>query len=243
MGTGGIIAELEERRRVECRLDPAHALVSLDEAEAFLRDRGLLTLTPDCALPSLFGACHEEPYKPGSRGFGLWPRTKYPWGAELARRCLRTKLHRGKGLFLSEATAALADPLCRAELALAEEGGYGAEAQRLVERLAELGPALLAEVDVDRRTREKLERIGAVVSRSVVLEPHEHTSELARWDQVRPEPASGGGLDELAVAGVRAAVVAPEREVATWFSWRADAGALVHQGRLGRPAPGLVSLP
>src|SRR2546423_5037869 len=109
--------ELERRRNRECRLTPDRALDTPDDAEAFLRDRGLLTLMPDSALPSLFAACHEPPYKPGSRGFGLWPRTKYPWGVELAERCLRTKLHRGKGLFLSEEVAALADSLCRDELA------------------------------------------------------------------------------------------------------------------------------
>jgi hypothetical protein len=233
--------ELESRRQSECRLTADRALQTLDEAEAFLRDRGLLTLMPDSALPSVFGACHEPPYKPGSRGFGLWPATKYPWGVELAERCLRTKLHRGKGLFLSGEAAALADPLCREELARADDGGHGPDAQRLVERLAELGPALPEELDADRRTRERLERLGAIVSRPV-LAGSGYTSELARWDQVRPEP-SPGGLDELVVAGVRAAVLAPEREAAGWFSWRADVARLVDEGRLARPAPGLVCLP
>jgi hypothetical protein len=232
---------LEEQRRVECRLTPDRALESLDEAEAFLVDRGLLTLMPDSALPSLFGACHEEPYKPGSHGFGLWPRTKYPWGVELATRCTRTKLHCGKGLFMSDETAALADPLCRAELARAEDGGYGPEAQRLVSLLAELGPALPEELDTDRRTRERLERVGAIVSRPVEI-GEQYTSELARWDQLRPSP-SPGGLDELVVAGVRAAVLAPEREAAGWFSWRADVGRLVEERKLARPEPGWVCLP
>jgi hypothetical protein len=234
---------LLRQRELECRLTPERALESLDAAEAFLRDRGLLTLMPDCSLPSLFGACHEEPYKPGSSGFGLWPRTKYPWGIELAARCVRTKLHRGKGLFLNDELVGVVDPLCREELARAEDGAFGAIAQRAVERLALFGPALADELELDRRTRGLLERVGAVVSRSVVIEPHEHTSELLRWDQVRPEPAAGGGLDELVVAGVRAAVVAPEREAAVWFSWRADVARLVEEGRLLRPAPGWVALP
>ncbi len=234
---------LLRQRDLECRLTPDRALETLDEAEAFLADRGLLTLMPDCSLPSLFGACHEEPYKPGSSGFGLWPRTKYPWGVELAARCVRTRLHKGKGLFLSRELVAVVDPLCRRELVRAEEGAFGPDAQRAVERLALLGPALLDELELDRRTRERLERFGAVVSRSVVIEPHEHTSELLRWDQVRPEPATGGGIDELAIAGVRAAVVALEREARGWFSWPADVGALVEEGRLVRPAPGWVAMP
>ena len=72
------LAELRERRAYECRLTPDRALESLDEAEEFLRDRGMLTRTADCSLPSLFEACHEEPYAPTKPGFGQWPRTK--WG-------------------------------------------------------------------------------------------------------------------------------------------------------------------
>ena len=66
------LPELVRERERACRLVPALALGTLDEAEEFLRSRGLLTRTADSALPSLFEACHEEPYKPGSRGFGLW---------------------------------------------------------------------------------------------------------------------------------------------------------------------------
>src|ERR1051325_10460217 len=73
------VRELEERRDFECRLTPDRALETLDDAEAFLRERGLLTRTADCSLPSLFGATHEEAYRPGASGFGSWPRTRYIW--------------------------------------------------------------------------------------------------------------------------------------------------------------------
>jgi hypothetical protein len=56
----------------------------------------------------------------------------------------------------------------------------------------------------------------------VYEDPHRHTSELARWDQRFPEPAEDGGLAELVVAGVRAAVVAPEQELSRWFPWWED---------------------
>ena len=68
------LADLQRRRVFECRLTPGRALETLADADAFLRDRGLLTRTADCALPSLYEACHEDPYRPGSPGFGTGPR-------------------------------------------------------------------------------------------------------------------------------------------------------------------------
>jgi hypothetical protein len=250
---------LEKRRAVACRLVPERALPSIDEAEEFLVDRGMLTLMPDCSLPSLFGACHEEPYKPGGRGFAGWPKTKWWWGGALAARpgIFSVRLHAGKRLFLTEQTAALADPLCRAELADADEGADGPAAQRLVRHLAEAGPAAIDELKEElglgakelRALRARLERVGAVIAMDLRVETqrggHRHTSELYRWDQVFPKPPSAaGGLDELLVAGVEAAVLAPEREARSWFSWRASPAmieALVQDGRIARPAPGLLS--
>jgi hypothetical protein len=217
--------ELFERRAFECRLAPDRALQSLDEAEEFLRDRRLLTRTADCALPSLFAATHEEPYAPNTPGFGQWPRTKYPWFGRLgARGYPILAVHRGKNLLVTHELAALMDPLCRAELDRMERLEPWS---RLLRHLGETGPSELEDLQTElglapkelKRLRAPLERRGAIVARSIVYEnPHRHTSELARWDQLFP-PSSHGGLEEVIVAGVRAAVVAPERELRTWFSW------------------------
>lgn len=253
------LGELERQRVFSCRLVHERALETPDEAEKFLRDRGMLTLMPDCSLPSLFGACHEEPYKPGGRGFASWPKTKWWWAGELAARdgVHSARLHAGKNLYLTDGTAALADPLCRAGLRDAEDGREGETAQRLVRHLADGGPAavdeLKEELDLDarelRRVRARLERVGALVARDLRIETaaggHRHTSELYRWDQIFPKPSAvPGGLEELLVAGVEAAVLAPEREVRGWFSWPVSAemvDTLVEAERLERPAAGLLS--
>lgn len=246
--------ELQERRAFECRLTPDRALRSIDEAERFLRDRGLLTRTADCALPSLFEACHEEPYSATSRGFGQWPATKWPWfGAVAERGYLVVSVHRGKNLLVAGEIAALLDPICRAEI----ERMRGADPDwaRLLDHLAEAGPSNIEDLRVElglkpkelKSLRAPLERCGAIVSRSLAVtagDRHTHTSELARWDQIHPGAAAVDisprrSLGNLLVAGVRAAVVAPERELKRWFSWQwywhdAIVDELVSEGRLIR---------
>jgi len=226
------LAELEERRANECRLTSDRALDTLDEAEEFLRDRGLLTRTGDSALPSLFEACHEEPYARDRPGFGQWPATKFPWFGRLgARGYLVLAVHDGKSLLVTDEIAGLLDPICRAELVRME--GADEEWRRLLRHLADAGPSELADLQTElaltpkelKRLRSPLERCGAVVSRPLVYdEPHRHTSLLLRWDQAHPSPSNAAdprqALGDLLCAGVRAAVVAPERELARWFSWR-----------------------
>ena len=253
-------AELRDLRAFACRLNPARALRSLDEAAEFLADRGMLTRTTDCALPSLFEACHQPPYRAGRGGFADWPETAYPWFWELAQRdgVYELAIHRGKKLLVTEAIARLADPLCRAELARAEAGT--GDSARLVHHLAAAGPSAVGDLKVElewdaarlRRARAPLERTGAVVSHGVTLpgaeSGHVHSSVLARWDQVIPNASGQGSLGDVVVAAVRAAVLAPETEVAAWFSWtgKPDAAlveALVASGRLARPARGWLAVP
>ena len=100
-------------------------------------------------------------------------------------------------------------------------------------RSAEAGPSELEDLQTElglapkelKSLRSPLERCGAVVARSIVYEePHRHSSVLARWDQVHPEPSGASdprwALGDLVCAGVRAAVVTTEREPERWFSWR-----------------------
>ncbi len=253
-------AELRALRAFACRLDPARALRSLDEAAEFLDDRGMLTRTADCALPSLFEACHQPPYRAGRGGFADWPETAYPWFWELAQRdgVYELAIHRGKKLLVTETVARRADPLCRRELARADAGT--GDPAKLVHHLAAAGPSAVADLKVElewdaarlRRARGPLERTGAVVSHGVVLpgagSGHVHSSVLARWDQVIPNASGEGSLGDVLVAAVRAAVLTREAEVASWFSWteKPDAAlvaGLVAAGRLARPAPGWLTIP
>jgi hypothetical protein len=248
------LAGLLELRAFRCRLTPDRALESLAEADDFLRERGLLTRTTDCALPSLYEACHEDPFKPGSPGFGTWPATKWPWFGELAERgYLIAGVHRGKNLIVSQDVARLLDPVCRAEIERmrAEDPLWRA----VLDHLAAAGPASIDDLRTElglkrqelRLLRAPLERCGAIVSRSLEVtagEMHLHSSVLSRWDQAYPGGTAADADPRLAfadliVAGVRAAVVAPERELKRWFSWSwywspALVDYLVREGRLRR---------
>ena len=193
---------LRERRSFQCRLRTDRALRSLEEADAFLRDRGLLTRTGDCALPSLYEACHEDPYKPGSPGVATWPATKWPWFGELAERgYLVPAVHRGKNLLVTGEVARLLDPICRAEIKRmrAADRGWG----RLLDHLAAAGPSSIEDLRIElglkrqelKSLRAPLERCGAIISRSLQVtagDRHLHSSELTRWDQAFP---GTGGTD------------------------------------------------
>ena len=228
-----LLRAMLDRRAFDCRLTPDRALGTL--AEAFLRDRGLLTRTADCALSSLYEACHEGPYKPGSRGFATWPATKWPWFGELADRgYLIAAVHRGKNLLMTGEVAGLIDPICRAEITRMRAADPGW--RRLLDHLADAGSASIEDLRTELRLKRQelsalrapLERCGAILARSLQVTAgagHLHASELIRWDQAHP--ASSGShadprqaLADLIAAAVRAAVVAPEREVRRWFSWR-----------------------
>jgi hypothetical protein len=249
------VADVALRRTQACRLVPELRLGAFDEAPVFLEDRGLLTLTPCCSLPSLFGACHEDPHSPGKGGYGQYPRTRWWWGGALAE-CpgvTATKLHRGTTLFLSERLVRMVDPLCRTELDAASAGDHGPDAARLVDHLGAAGPTTTDDLKVElgltssalRRLRTRLERIGVILARHLRLDTpgggHRHTSELARWDQRIPRTDPVRDVDEtlvdLVLAAVEAAVVVPEADVRRFFSWRLPPDLLdsaVADGRLVR---------
>lgn len=176
-------------------------------------------------------------------------------GLQLVRHpeVVAAKIHRGKTLFLSPAAAALADPVCRAEIERMEAADESWAA--VLRHLGNTGPSLLEDLQREldlkpkelRAIRSPLERCGAVVGRTLKTEDDDWVTELSRWDHVVPG-SQNGGLDELVVAGVRAAVVCPERDPRRWFSWTwlwrdGLIDRLVDEQRLTRPEPGRLALP
>jgi hypothetical protein len=244
-----VLEELLERRERDCRLLPDRALETLDEAEHFLLDRGLLTRNPSLSLPSLFGACHEEPYRAGAGGFGEWPSTKWPWSFELALRpgVVAPKIHLGKTLYLSPDTARLADPIIRDEIDRLRQADP--DWARVLDHLVDAGPSTPADlcVELGPRTptaegdRAPLERCGAIVGRwrasRTVLQPlgpagrrpGSSAADLANWSSRRSRPQWS-----------------PDREPRRWFPWRwlwredLDRAA-GRGGPLVRPSPGWLA--
>lgn len=251
-------AELRERRAFLLRLTPDRALETIDEAVEFVRDRGLLTRTADSSLPSLFEACHEDPYAADKPGFGQWPRTKWSWSFELPTRpgVYALKIHRGKTLYVTDEVARVLDPILRQEIARMEAVDEWALVLR---HLGDVGPSTADDLKTELGLKPKevkqllspLERCGAIASRAI--EPTEAGMvsgfEYLRWDQLFPDSVDAeADFGELIAAGVRAAVIAPEQELPRWFAhrWRFEpdlVDRLVSEGRLVRPDPGWVSAP
>lgn len=247
------MSQLERQRAAACRLTRNRALRSLGEAQRFLIERGMLTRMPDCSLPSLFGACHEEPTRAGGRGFDLWPKRKWIWSFQLSQRrgVVLTKLHRGRSLYLSMAAAKVFDPLVREAI----ETATGDE-RKLLDHLADSGPSSADDIELElgwdkkrvKAVRTRLERVGAVISDGLVFEDSSvwFLAPMRRWDHIVPRSKTRDNpYAELALAGMRAAVIAPESEVTSWFSFRIPAGTvddLVRTGRLIRPAQGLIAI-
>jgi hypothetical protein len=248
-----VVQQLERRRSFECRLTKDRELKDLRDASAFLDDRGLLTRMPDCGLPSLFAACHEGPARPGGRGFDLWPKTKWIWSFQLALDggALLTKLHRGKSLYLSMKAARLFDPLVRQAI----DGASGDEA-KLLDHLARHGPSMAEDVELElgwehkrlKGVRARLEQVGAIVSDGLVFTENgdAHFAPMRRWDAVvKKASASDDPIADVVIAGARAAVIAPESDVRSWFSWPVPAATvdrLVDEGRLVRLARGRLAI-
>jgi len=162
-------------------------------------------------------------------------------------------VHRGKNLLMTGEVAGLIDPICRAEITRMRAADPGW--RRLLDHLADAGPASIGDLRTELRLKRQelnalrapLERCGAIIARSLQVtagEGHQHASELIRWDQAHPIPSASltdprQALADLIAAAVRAAVVAPERELRRWFSWQwywtdGLVDGLVGDGRLRR---------
>src|SRR5258708_2824885 len=192
MADGPPPAALLERREHDCRLTSGRWLVTLDEARAFLVDRRLLSITPSCWLPSIFGACPPNP-DPGARGFAAMPADRWWWPGALSEQpgVRRTKLLRGKVLLMVDELFAAIAPLCVRELARAEDGAYGHDGQQLVAHLDQQGPSILGDVRAAlgfppramARVRQQLEAVGSGIRGEIKLTPasslHMHTNPLA----------------------------------------------------------------
>jgi hypothetical protein len=230
---------LASRRAWECRTSPDRWLETIDEARAFLADRQMLTIAPSSSLPSVFGACAPNP-DPLARGYASWPPGKWWWPGALAEAAdvQRTRLAGGHVLLVAAALFQAIAPLCLRELARADNGACGNDAQQLVRFLDEAGPTVLGDAraglgwsaQMMARVRGGLEPVGAVLAEDIELRArnggHIHTSRLYRADQIVTR-SSTARVDvahrTLLAASVRASVVAPRKEVERWFAWPATA--------------------
>ncbi len=195
--------DLLARRAYECRLTPDRALETLEDAEGFLQDRGLLTRTADSRAAEPVRRVPRGAVRARQAGVRAVAADEVP----VVRAARRARLSRPRDPSRQEparhrrdGTADRPDRPRRARAAWRRKTPRGA---RLLRHLADAGPSELEDLQLELELKPKelkllrspLERCAAIVSRSIVYEePHRHTSVLSRWDQLYPEPAEGGGL-------------------------------------------------
>ena len=241
--------ELLKLRQHHHRLTPERKLKSVEEAKLFIHEVGLATLAGGNGLPSLFQAVQGEPYKPGSRGFGTWPKNQWWWGSELAKAqdILYAKILYGKGLFISKELWPTFDTIVRYILSDLEAERYekyqvASDCKSLLQYLKANGPTRtdilrksLGYTDPEqnkkfRLIKQQLESLGVIIGREAELEAHVHVDILSRWDQRFPSPLAPTprvprghafllALEDFLHSSIHSAVLAPERIAVKWFHW------------------------
>ncbi len=209
----------------------------------------MATLTGGSWFPSFFQAIQGEPYKPGSRGFGTWPRDQWWWGGEIAkaRDILSTKILAGKALYISKRLWQTLDTIERYVLDELEAERYDeyritSDSKAVLQYLKVNGPT---RTDLLRKSlgytnpeqnrkfrliKKQLESLGVIVGREAELKSHLHIDIVSRWDQRFPNPLAPTprvprghafllALEDLLYSSVQAAVVVPEETAVKWFGW------------------------
>ncbi len=241
--------ELLKLRKEYHRLTPERKLKSVEEAKLFIQEVGLATLTTGSELPSIFQAIQGEAYKPGSKGFGTWPKDQWWWGGEIAKSpdILSIKILSGKTIFISKKFWQTLDTIERYVLDDLEAGRYEKykltpESKSLLEYLKANGPTRtdllrknLGYIDPEqnrkfRVIKKQLESLGVILGNEAELETHLHIDILSRWDQRFPNPLAPTprvprghafllALEDLLYSSIHSAVVVLERTAVKWFRW------------------------
>lgn len=220
---------LDDERPIRHRLAQGLALKDLDDAAGFVEELGLLLQTPHPFLPSLFAAVQGKPAKPGAAGFGQWPEHAWSWAGELAERddVLLTKVILGKRTLVHERLWPALDAAVRGR----KVAGDAEEA--IVETLRANGAVRtdhlrkMAGLESANKSYQKamgnLEALGVVIARPITVDNHKHVASAELWETKFKKPLSKDrGADAFVLAALRAAGVAPEREVIKWFAWPKD---------------------
>lgn len=206
------------------------ALTNLDDAAAFLEQMGLLLQTPHPYLPSLFGAAQGQPAKPGAGGFGHWPAHAWSWAGELAERddVLLTKVLLGKRTLVHRRLWPALDAAVR------ERQPEGTAERALLDALAEHDAVRTDQVRYQeqrssKRALERLESLGLVTCRPVLVDTHRHVALARAWARVFPAPLGPArGVAPFVLAALHAAGPVPANEPRRWFAWpRAEVDAAV----------------
>lgn len=224
----GDIAELEARRVREHRLG-GMPIRDVRQLAAFVRDRRIVLATGKAAIPNMADAIAGRALQ------GSWMAN--PEVHLIYRLMQRLDGFHSAPLVLGKGT--IVDPsLAPALFGLAADAARRADAYRrlsgdaarLLELLDHNDEVRMDQIDMptkqSRKARVELEREFLVHSYDIHTARGAHTSVIAPWDTSPLARQLAGtavvpfnaAADTLVFAGLRAAVLSPEREVRKWFA-------------------------
>jgi hypothetical protein len=241
MNDADYIAELETRRLREHRLIGV-AMRDVRQLTAFVQERRIVLLTGKAAIPNMADAIAGRPLR------GSWMAN--PEVHLIYRLTSRLQGFLGAPLILGKSTTV--DPaLAPALYSLAADparrqdarGRLSLDAARLLELVAQRGAVRMDAIDLptkqSRKARVELEREFLVHSYDIHTDRGAHTSVIEEWEMSPLAKELAGtelsslehAVDTLVHAGLRSAVLAPEREVRKWFEGASGAlDRLVNSG-------------
>ncbi len=212
------------------RLTPDRALNTVEEAARFVREIGVVLLSPYRYLPSLFAAAQGQPFKPGFGGFGQWPAHAWWWDREISALpdVVTLKLIRGRTTFAASKAWPAIDAAVRGRI----PEKFGEFECDLIAELQERGATPSRELNLVRgygragtkrlqKARDTLERRALLLSRPIIHGDHLHDSLLELWETRFPEPMSEArGIEPLLLTCLQvSAGPVPVEEVFAWIAW------------------------
>ncbi len=243
-----MLRRARQLREQEHRLRPGLRLQTLSEIQAYVRDRGIVSVFGGNELPSIISAILGREWKPTGKGFTSW---KDWWSLKIsgqsaghalgqlerAEDILSTRIFRESKTLVSERLWPVLDPIVKHYGEFAANHEIFSELEwKILGLLEDKGPTrtdhLRSQLDLEgkqftsrfHRALSRLEAYGLILGyEDPKPERHLHANIWQLWTQkvrVGRSPSSyQEALVDLLENTINACILAPIKERGKWFQW------------------------